>query len=158
MRIRILQVGANKGDYIKKGVEEFLKRLKLFVKIDVIEIEEMSKTKTCDSKKCIKFEGKAILSQLNKYPSAWIIALDEKGKELNSIGFSKLIEKEKDLGRELIFVIGGAFGLDDAVKQRVNFLLSFSKMTFTHQMIRLFLLEQIYRAICIMIGKEYHHE
>ena len=88
----------------------------------------------------------------------FLVALDERGKEYSSVEFSKLLQKLKNEGLTVTFVIGGPYGLSQAVKDRANLILSFSTMTFTHQMIRLFLLEQIYRGFCIMLKKEYHNE
>ena len=89
--------------------------------------------------------------------NAFVVVLDEKGKELGSIEFSKVLSDAKDKGMRLTFIIGGAFGLSENLKKNCNLLLSMSRMTFTHQMIRLFLLEQIYRGFCILTGKEYHY-
>lgn len=88
---------------------------------------------------------------------ALVIVLDEKGKQMNSVEFSEMIGRSKDKGETLVFVIGGAFGLSDGLKREASLLLSLSKMTFTHQMIRPFLLEQIYRGFCILNGREYHY-
>jgi len=146
VKIQIIQIGKNKDDYIRSGVEELRKRLSIFCGIEISTIEK----------------GKNVMEESLKIQrlipkNSFIVVLDEKGKELDSMGFSKLIESSKDKGERLVFIIGGAFGISDNLKNNCNFLLSMSRMTFTHQMIRLFLLEQIYRSFCILNGKEYHH-
>ncbi|MBU1151293.1 23S rRNA (pseudouridine(1915)-N(3))-methyltransferase RlmH [Patescibacteria group bacterium] len=146
MRIRIIEIGKNKDRYIEEAVEEYLKRLSPYAKVEVLDLKQ---------EKSVELEGERILKQLSS--EEFVVVLDEHGKQLNSLEFAKEIGRLKDLGQTLIFVIGGAFGLSDAVRARADLILSFSKMTFTHQMIRPILLEQVYRGICIISGKEYHH-
>lgn len=151
MKIRIIQVGKTR-DF---DLQEFVKRISPFAQLEIVDLKEVAPSKTFSRERCKEQEGEQILRALGE---DFIVALDEGGKQMDSREFSNLIGKSKDAGRTLVFVIGGPFGLSAAVKQRADLLLSFSKMTFTHQMIRLFLLEQIYRAFCILHGKEYHHE
>lgn len=128
-----------------EGVREFIKRISPFA---TIEFATLKKGKNVEE------EGKEILKKLS--PDYFCVALDENGEEMNSQGFAEFLGMRKDRGEKICFVIGGAFGLSKDVKAAVKLALSFSKMTFTHQMIRLFLLEQIYRGMCIINGKKYH--
>ncbi len=154
MKIRIIQIGKNKDNYLDAGISEYLKRLKPFVNLEFMTLKEVSPSKTFPVKKCVDEEGQQILKALNN--GDYLLILDEKGKEMGSVNFAKILKSKKDIGRSICIVIGGPFGLAEEVINKADMVLSMSKMTFTHQMIRLFLLEQIYRAVCIIQGKEYH--
>lgn len=164
MRIRIIQIGKNKDKYIEEAVNEFLKRLKGFADLEIVILKEHTVSKTFTKERATQEEGEEILGKVdslfrgNDRSNEFLVALDERGKEYSSVEFSKFLQKFKDDGLELTFLIGGPYGLSEAVKKRANLTLSFSKMTLTHQMIRIFLLEQIYRGFCIMLEKEYHNE
>lgn len=173
MHIKIVQVGKTKRDY--EGLEaEFLKRLTVFAKVENIFLKEFdggcvsqrsqkargaSKSNQESSKQFAK--DKHLFSALNS--DAYIVVLDEVGIEFDSMEFAELLKKQqsgnlsgKSPGK-ITFVIGGAFGLPDAIKKQADILLSLSKMTFTHQMTKIILLEQLYRGFCIISGKEYHY-
>lgn len=137
MKIRILQVGKNKDAYVSDVSNEFVKRISPYAKVEITEVSE-------DALK--KIDNKDFL-----------IVMDEHGEEIDSVQFSKFISEKKDDGTSLCFVIGGPFGLSNEIKSKAKKTISMSKMTFTHQMIRIFLLEQIYRAFAIIHGKGYHH-
>jgi 23S rRNA (pseudouridine1915-N3)-methyltransferase len=156
MKIRIIQIGKNKDKYIEEAVNEFLKRLKGFADLEIVTLKELSVSKTFTKERAVAEESEEILAKVDS--DDFLVALDERGKEYSSVEFSKLLQKLKNEGLTVTFVIGGPYGLSQAVKDRANLILSFSTMTFTHQMIRLFLLEQIYRGFCIMLKKEYHNE
>jgi len=156
MKIKILQVGKNKDSYIAEVSNEFIKRISPYAKVEILEFPECTTSKTVSSETCVSTEAQSILKNIND--NDFVVVLDEHGKEITSIEFSKFISDKKDFGKSLCFVIGGPFGLDKDVIKRADFLLSFSKMTFTHLMIRIFLLEQVYRAFAIIHGKGYHHE
>lgn len=161
MKIKIIQIGKTKDDYVAEGIEEFLKRLRPFAKIEIITLRETVAGKTFTREHCKGKEGTEILKtigSMSKSEKPYVIALDEKGKEFTSMEFSRLLGKFTDSGQLLVYVIGGPYGLADEVKQSADNILAMSKMTFTHQMIRLFLLEQIYRGVSILKGKEYHNE
>jgi 23S rRNA (pseudouridine1915-N3)-methyltransferase len=165
MKIRIVQIGKNKDKYIQEGVDEFLKRLKGFANVEIVTLKELTASKTFPKERVREEEGEEILKAIDarfrehdKRGNDIIISLDEKGKDLSSIEFSNMLQKFKNSGENLTFVIGGPYGLSDEVRKNSNTILSFSRLTFTHQMIRLLLLEQIYRGFCIMTGKEYHNE
>ena len=156
MKIKILTIGKLKENYLREAVAEFLKRLKVMATIEILELKEVSPGKTFSKERAVQQEGEQILKQTKD--QQYTIALDEKGKEFSSKEFSVLLKKFKDSGQTVTFIIGGAFGLDEEVKKRANLIFSMSKMTFTHQMVRVFLLEQIYRGLSIILGKEYHNE
>ncbi len=155
MKIKIIRVGKNKDRYLDEGEAEFLKRLSPFADIDVVDLKESSVSKTFTRDQCIKEEQERILKAVG---DDYVVLLDEIGSAMTSIEFSGFLSTNKDIGKSICFVIGGAFGVGDELKARADKLISFSKMTFTHQMIRLFLLEQVYRGFCIINNKEYHHE
>lgn len=156
MKIKIIQVGKSKELDFENVSRELTKRISGFADIEVVTIAETKLSATFTIQKVLEKEGKDILKIVGN--SSQVIVLDERGKEFDSKQFSNFIQKGEDSGVSLCFVIGGAFGLSQEVKERATLMISMSKMTFTHQMIRVFLLEQIYRAFCIMRGKEYHHE
>ena len=118
-------------------------------------MKEVRQSKTFNEQRCVLDEGEQILKSVKD--GEVLVVLDEVGRQMDSKKFAGFVEGYKNQGVSLTFVIGGPFGLSPAVKARADILLSFSKMTFTHQMIRIFLLEQIYRAFSIISGKEYHH-
>ncbi len=147
MKINLIAIGKLKEKFLVDGVNEYLKRIKIFSKIEVQEIPEC---RTVDE------EGKKLLAKVPQ--NSFLIVLDVAGVELTS---EKFAEKISDLNlrgiSEITFIIGGAFGLSDEVKNFADFRLSLSKMTFTHQMARLIIVEQIYRAFKINRGENYHH-
>ncbi len=146
MKITIVAIGKLKEKFLVEGVEEYLKRLRLFSKIEIREIPEC---RTIDE------EGKKILAQIPK--DSFVFVLDVAGNPITSENFAKKISDLNLRGiSNLTFVIGGAFGLSEEVKKISDFRMSLSEMTFTHQMARLILLEQIYRAFKINRGEPYH--
>ena len=158
MLIRIIAVGKIKEDYLKDGINEYLKRLSAYSKVEIVEVSD-SKVKDnpndSDILKVINEEGERILSKIKC--NDYIINLDLNKKELDSVGFSKFIEQKLvEGGSSITFVIGGSYGLSNKVKERANYSISLSKMTFLHQMTRLILLEQIYRSFKILNNETYH--
>jgi len=153
MRITILAVGKIKKDYFREAIGEYLKRLSPYAKIDVEEIEAEPFKRESDKDKAKKIEGEKILKFLEKNEGN-IIILDEKGKNFSSHEFAEFLE---DKNERIIFVIGGALGFHENILENPYRKLSLSKMTFPHEMARMILLEQIYRASAIMSGKEYHY-
>ena len=147
MKINLIVVGKLKEKFLIDGVNEYLKRIKIFSKIDV---QEISECRTIDE------EGKKLLAKVPK--NSFLIVLDVSGVELTSEKFAEKISELNLRGiSEITFIIGGAFGLSDEVKNFADFRLSLSKMTFTHQMARLIIVEQIYRAFKINRGEPYHY-
>jgi 23S rRNA (pseudouridine1915-N3)-methyltransferase len=155
MRIRIIQLGRFKDKELASLAAELTKRLGAFSDLKIDELKDQSPSKSFSKDRCIEEEGEKILAALSD--GEFVIALDERGREFSSEEFASKLGSWKDNGRALTFVTGGAFGLSAAVRERADLVLSLSKMTFTHQMVRPILLEQIYRAFCIIAGKEYHH-
>jgi len=156
VKIKVIHVGKTKDSYVKEGMSEFVKRIGAFANLEFVEVREVVTSATFTKGKCMEQEGVGILKTIKE--DEFVFVLDEGGRQYGSVEFAELISEKKDLGTTITFVIGGPFGLDMDVKKRADVLFSMSKMTFTHQMIRLFLLEQIYRGLCIIHGKEYHNE
>lgn len=148
--ITIITVGKIKEKYIREGIDDYLKRLSKFTKIELIELEDES----FDKAKTLKKEADKILKKIN--PKSFIVTLEIDGKELSSIELSELIEKTTITHSNITFIIGGSYGLDDEIKKLSCYKLSFSKMTFPHQLFRLLFLEQLYRSYKIINNEEYH--
>ncbi len=150
--IKIICVGKIKESYLIDGCNEYLKRLSAFDKVNLIEVKEVN---NYEIRKNIFEEGKNILKEIDKLD--YVITLEIEGKELDSIEFSSLITNVYNYkASNICFVIGGSNGLDEEVKKRSDYKLSFSHFTFPHMLMRLILLEQIYRAYTIINHKEYH--
>lgn len=155
MKIKIIALGKIKENYIKDGVEEFVKRLKPYTPIEIIEINpvEIKDENLIDN--VLNQEGEKILSQINN--DTYLITLEIEGKQLSSEDFSQKINELCNSGiNEVAFVIGSSYGIGKNVKARANYKLSFSKMTFLHTFARLILVEQIYRALKILKNETYH--
>jgi 23S rRNA (pseudouridine1915-N3)-methyltransferase len=150
--IRIIFVGRVKEEWLREQIEEYVTRIGRFIRIDIDEVKD-EKILGRDYEKIKKAEGERILNILG---DDYAIALDANGKSLDSPEFAKALKKAGDDNKRLTFVIGGALGLHDDVLKRCNLKLSLSRMTFTNQMVRLLLVEQIYRAFTILAGMEYH--
>ena len=148
--ITIICVGKIKEKYIKIGIEDYIKRIKKYTKIEIIEIEDES----FDKIKTLKIEAEKIEKKLNK--KSFIITLEIDGKQLNSVELSNLINNSITKYSDITFVIGGSYGLDDSIKQLSNYKLSFSNMTVPHQLFRLIFLEQLYRSYKILNNEVYH--
>lgn len=149
---KIICIGKIKEEYLTKGIAEYKKRIDGYTKLEIIELKEYN---TLDINKNIENEGKEILDKIKN--DDYVITLEIEGKFLDSVSFSKQLEKLSTYGNsKIVFVIGGSNGLSKDVKKRSDFALSFSKMTFPHQLMRLILTEQIYRALTIINNKEYH--
>ena len=155
MKIHIIQIGKTKDKNIAELVLEYIKRTSPYAKVKFITLNEEKLTSSKTKEKIIQIEGEKILKNIS---SEFVVALDEKGKQFGSIDFAEIIKNHKDAGQKITFIIGGAFGLSNDVKAKANLTLSLSKMTFTHEMARLFLIEQVYRAFSIIAGKGYHNE
>lgn len=157
MKIVIIAVGKTSTDYVARGVEEFLKRANRYIGVELTVIPDVKSSKALTEDAQKQQEGRAILTALQ--PGDVVTLLDERGKELTSREFSGLIERRMIQGiKRLVFVIGGPYGFAREVYERADDKLSLSRMTFTHEMVRLFFTEQIYRAMTIMRGEPYHHD
>ena len=157
MKIVLLSIGKTSEEYLIEGIAQYQKRLKHYVQFELIEIPNIKKTQNFSKNELIKKEGELILNTIQA--SDYLVLLDDKGQDFTSVKFSKKVQQWMLSGKKrLVFVIGGAYGFSDAVYQRGNEKLSLSKMTFSHQMVRLFFVEQIYRAYTILNNEPYHHE
>lgn len=158
MKITLITVGKIKEKFYKDAIAEYTKRLSRYCKLEIIEVAD-EKTPDhageAENKKILAKEGERILAQLRE--NTYVIILAIKGKMLDSVELSQKINNLAISGNgDITFIIGGSLGLDDAVIKRGDFLLSFSKMTFPHQLMRVILLEQIYRAYRILSNEPYH--
>lgn len=147
--IKIVCVGKIKEKYFDNAIREYLKRISRYTKICIVEVPDEANVE-----KALKIEGEKILSKIGK--DEFVITLDIYGKSISSLEFAKKIDNLFNNNSKLTFVIGGSYGLSGEVKKRSNYALSFSKMTFPHQLFRVILLEQIYRAYKINNNESYH--
>lgn len=158
MKIKIYAIGKIKENYLKVGINEYLERIKPYSHIEIIEVSDepiVDNSKESDIKLAINNEGKKVLKLIKE--NEYLIGLDLNKKELNSVEFADFLNKKFVIGGSNIsFVIGGSYGLSEELKNRCNDSISLSKMTFLHQMTRLILLEQIYRAFKINRNETYH--
>lgn len=153
--ITIISIGSIKEKYWQEAIDEYLKRLKPNCKLNFIEIPEESITSINDRQRIVGKEGEKILSHLPK--DSQIIALDKVGVSYTSTDWANKLDEWSKFGKKLTFVIGGPMGLSSDIIRKANVSFSLSKMTFTHQLTRVILLEQIYRGISILQGKTYHY-
>jgi len=155
MKINILVVGKFKETYWAQAESEYLKRLSAWFKVNIIELKEESFTEKDDREKIKAKEAQNILAKIPT--GSFVIALDENGTEFESEKFADKLQSWLMLGDELTFILGGPLGLHETVLQKAKFKLALSQMTFPHQMARVFLLEQLYRAQMINQGRKYHY-
>jgi len=157
MKITFITIGKTQEQYLQTGIAEYVKRLSHFCQFSFIEIPDLKSAQNYSFDEIKKREGQLLLSKIPN--GAAVLLLDERGKEYTSLQFSALIEKKQNEAcKELCFVIGGAYGFSEEVYAAFPGRLSLSKMTFSHQMIRLFFVEQLYRAYTILKNMPYHHE
>lgn len=155
MKIKTIFVGKLQDRYLKEGIETYRDRISRYAPIELLEVEDEAVTAKADQSKIKGKEAERILKRVS--PDSFLVALDEKGKGLSSEGLAGFIQKAMDSGtKEISFVVGGSLGLGEQVRERADLILSLSPMTFTHQMVRVILLEQIYRAFTIIKGEPYH--
>ena len=157
MKIKLIVVGKTNAKYLFEGEKEYEKRLKHYIKFEEIIIPDVKQAGKLSENELKKKEGQLILGKLEN--SDHVILLDDKGKSYSSIEFANFLQQKMNSSlKSLVFVVGGAFGFSDEVYQRANSKLSLSKMTFSHQMVRLIFKEQLYRGFSILRGEKYHHE
>lgn len=157
MKITLLTVGKTDRDWVKQGLELYISRLKHYIPFTLNEIPELKNVSSLTKQQIKVKEGELILKNIR--PSDELILLDEKGRQYSSTELaSALQDKISYSGRDIVFVIGGAYGFSDAVYERSDSKISLSRMTFSHQMVRAIFAEQLYRAFTIMRGEPYHHE
>lgn len=157
MKISLICIGKTDDKYVKEGVEKYLKRLKHYISFQLIELPDIKNGKNMSEEQQKEKEAELFIKQLGNQD--FVILLDERGKELRSVEFSAYLEQKMiSSSSNLTFLIGGPYGFADKIRKRSDYSLSLSKMTFSHQMIRLFFVEQLYRAFSIMRNEPYHHE
>ena len=156
MKTILILVGKTTDKHFQAGISDYTERISHYMPFDIVTIPELKNTKSLSEEQQKTMEGELILKQLQ--PSDTLVLLDEHSKELRSIELAKWLEQKQQTARRLIFVIGGPYGFSEAVYNRANEKLSLSKLTFSHQMVRLVFTEQIYRACTIIKGEPYHHE
>jgi 23S rRNA (pseudouridine1915-N3)-methyltransferase len=156
IKITLIQMGKTHFKFVDDGFAEFSKRLSHYCKFECKTFELPTKLKSKDAEQTKKAEAAIIEKQLKA--NDFVILLDENGKMYNSIDFAKYLERLSTQTAHVVFIIGGAFGFDDTLYKRANAQVSISAFTFSHQLIRLIFVEQLYRALTIIKGEPYHHQ
>jgi 23S rRNA (pseudouridine1915-N3)-methyltransferase len=157
MKITLLTVGKTDKDWVKQGIDIYVSRLKHYIPFTINEIPELKNVSALSKDQIKVREGELILK--NVKPTDDVILMDEHGKEYTSVDFASILQRKISLeGKDMVFVIGGAYGFSPEVYSRANSKISLSRMTFSHQMVRAIFAEQLYRAFTIMKGEPYHHE
>lgn len=157
MKITLLTVGKTDRNWVKQGLDIYVSRLKHYIPFAITEIPELKNVSALTKEQIKVREGELILKNIR--PDDDVILLDERGKEYSSVELAETIRnKISYIGKDIVFVIGGAYGFSEAVYRRADSKLSLSRMTFSHQMVRAIFAEQIYRAFTIIRGEPYHHE
>lgn len=155
MKIKLIAIGKTDEKYLQDGIAKYLDRLKHYISFELVVINDViigSKPNTLLQK-----EKEAELFFDKIQPNDFVVLLDENGKSFTSVAFAEYVQKRMNASTDVVFLIGGPFGFSDKIYQRANDKISLSKMTFSHQMIRLFFVEQVYRAFTIIKGEKYHH-
>lgn len=156
MKTELLVVGKTVNKHFIAGIEDYTERISHYMPFEMTVIPELKNTKSLTEEQQKEREGELLLRRFQ--PGDTVILLDEHGKEFRSIEFARWIARKQSTARKLFFVVGGPYGFSPAVYQRADEKISLSQMTFSHQMIRLIFVEQIYRACTIIKGEPYHHE
>ncbi|MBT5699366.1 MAG: 23S rRNA (pseudouridine(1915)-N(3))-methyltransferase RlmH [Flavobacteriales bacterium] len=157
MKIVLVVVGKTNEKYLTEGISDYQKRLNHYTNFEIVEISNIKNAKNFSEKELIKKEGEMILKQINT--SDYLVLLDDKGNVFSSPSFAEKLQQWMISGKKrLVFVVGGAYGFSQEVYDRGNEKLSLSRMTFSHQMVRLFFVEQLYRGYTILNNEPYHHK
>lgn len=156
MKTTLILVGKTNGKLFTQGIDDYAKRILHYMPFTIKVLPELKSTKSLTEEQQKSKEGEMILKVVS--PSDDVVLLDEHGAEYRSIEFASWLEKKRNSGRNIVFVIGGPYGFSPDVYKRANGKISLSKMTFSHQMVRLIFTEQFYRACTIIKGEPYHHE
>jgi 23S rRNA (pseudouridine1915-N3)-methyltransferase len=156
MKVTLIMVGKTKEDYVKQGLDDYINRIKRYFPFEIKELAGLKSSKKMSEEEVMQNEGKAILKSIKD--NAFLVLLDEKGKEFSSEGFARWLQNVMNQSTQnLYFVIGGAYGFSPGLQNRADMKISLSRMTFSHQIIRLIFAEQLYRALTIIKGEPYHH-
>jgi 23S rRNA (pseudouridine1915-N3)-methyltransferase len=157
MKIKLLVVGKTDESYLRSGLDDYGSRIKKYLAFEIVEIPGLKNASHLSKQEWKAREAAKILPLLSAPDT--IILLDEKGNEMTSLEFSLFLnQKFSSSSKNLVFIVGGPYGFDESVKKKAGFMLSLSQMTFSHQMVRLFFLEQLYRALTILRNESYHHQ
>jgi 23S rRNA (pseudouridine1915-N3)-methyltransferase len=157
MLVELIVVGKTEEKWLSEGISQYEKRLVHYLNYKMEVIPSLKNTKNLSEASLKQKEGEEILKKVQV--SDWVVLLDDKGKQYTSMDFAGQLQTLMNAGyKRVIFIVGGAFGFSEEVYKRANAKLSLSKMTFSHQMVRLFFAEQLYRAMTILKGEKYHHE
>lgn len=156
MKTLLLLVGKTQDKHFVAGINDYAERIGHYLPFEIKVIPELRNTKSLSEQQQKTQEGELLLKQLQ--PSDTVVLLDEHGTEHRSVEFAAWLQKKQNNARRLVFIIGGPYGFSEAVYKRANEMVSLSRMTFSHQMVRLVFTEQIYRACTIIKGEPYHHE
>ncbi len=155
MRITLIENGKTRDPFIKEGVELFKKRVVRYVPFSIVTLPDLKNTRNLSMKAVQEQEGKLLLKRIK--PGDYMILLDERGREFHSIAFAEYLNGLEGRVNHLCFVIGGPYGFSEEVYGRANAKIALSKLTFSHQLVRLIFMEQLYRAHTILKGEPYHH-
>lgn len=157
MNIKLIAIGKTDDKNLQSLIDEYQKRLSFYIKFELEVIPDIKNVKNLSESQQKEKEGELILSRLT--PTDQLLLLDENGKSFSSIGFSEELQKKMNSGiKTLVFVIGGPYGFSEAVYTKANGKIALSQMTFSHQMVRLFFIEQLYRGFTILRNEPYHHQ
>lgn len=156
MKTELILVGKTTDKHFQAGIDDYAGRIAHYMPFGITTIPELKNTKNLSQEQQKEREGEMILKQIQ--PSDTVVLMDERGKEPRSIELAQWLERKQATARRLVFVIGGPYGFSDAVYKRADEMLSLSRMTFSHQMVRLIFTEAIYRACTIIKGEPYHHD
>lgn len=157
MTIKLLGIGKTDDPSLQNLTEVYIRRLKFYSKLEIEFIPDLKKAKYLDEDLQKQKEGELILGKISS--SDFVVLLDENGEQFSSEGFSEYLQKRMNSGlKQLVFIIGGPYGFSEEVYKRADSKLALSKMTFSHQMVRLFFIEQLYRAFTILKNEPYHHK
>lgn len=156
MKIKLIMIGKTTGDLYIDAIDDYTNRIKHYNNFSIHVIPGLKNTKKLSQEQQKQAEGELILKELTAQDT--VILLDERGNEYRSMEFAKWLENKQLTAQNIVFVIGGPYGFSDSIYKRANEKISLSKMTFSHQMVRLIFVEQLYRACTIIKGESYHHE
>lgn len=157
MKITLAVVGKTTTGYLKQGIDEYTKRIGHYVQFDIQYIGDVKNNRNGGEDQQKLNEGKNIITSIDK--SDFVILLDERGKEFRSVEFAQYVQKRMSSGvKRVVFVVGGPYGFSPEIYERANDKIALGKMTFPHEMIRLFFVEQLYRAFTILNHEPYHHD
>lgn len=158
MKVTLLVVGKTTDPHIVALIDDYKRRLTHYLPFEMVVIPELKNAKNLTEEQQKQQEGELILKAVGKGATAHVVLLDEHGCEYRSVAFADYLQKRMSAGPDIIFVVGGPYGFSPEVYARANAKISLSQMTFSHQMVRLFFVEQIYRAMTILRSEPYHHE